>query len=486
MSYDLVIQGGTCVSASDMFEADIGIRNGRIAALGEGLTGRDVIDARGHLVMPGGIEAHAHIAQDSATGGMTADDYTSGSISAAFGGNSCIIPFAAQHRGMGVTETLDLYDSRAQGASVLDYGYHLIVSDPNDEVLSVELPAAIKRGVTSLKLFMTYDRMVVSDRQFLDVLSTAKAHGALTMVHAENAGMISWMTERLLAQGLTAPKYHALSHPALAEEEAIHRAICMAKLVDAPLLIVHVSTPEGAALVQSARSAGARIYGETCPQYLFLTREDMDKDGMQGAAFMCSPPLRDGAAQDALWQHIQAGTFDVVSSDHAPYRMDDSGKLAQGKDVPFTVIANGMPGIGARLPLLFSEGVGTGRISASDFVALSSTNAARLYGLLPRKGVLAIGADADIAIWDPQAQGVISVENQHDNMDYSPFEGRAVTGLPVTVLCRGQRVVEGGALHAKPGHGQFLKRDRFDARGRRGYTAPELDPAQNFGAQIAP
>lgn len=486
MRFDLVIKGGTCVTASEMFAADVGITGGRISALGEDLQGADIIDARGKLVMPGGIEAHCHIAQNSATGGLTADDYTSGSISAAFGGNSCILPFAAQHRGMGVTETLDLYDSRAQGASVLDYGYHLIVSDPTPEVLTHELPAAVARGVTSLKLFMTYDKMVVGDRQFLDVLTTAKAHGALTMVHAENAGMISWMTERLLEHGLIAPKYHALSHPALAEEEAIQRAISMAKLVDAPLLIVHVSTPEGARLVQDARNQGAKIYGETCPQYLFLTRDDMDRPAMDGAALMCSPPLRDAATQDALWRHIQAGTFDVVSSDHSPYRMDESGKLAGGEGAPFTAIANGMPGIGARLPLLFSEGVAKGRLTAPQFVALSATNAARLYGLLPRKGTLAIGADADIAIWDPTAEATLSVSNQHDNMDYSPFEGRNVTGLPIAVLSRGHRVIEGGKLHATAGHGQFLKRAPFDSTGRAGYLAPELDPSQNFGAHIAP
>lgn len=486
MSYDLVIKGGTCVTASEAFEADIGVKDGRIVVLGEDLQSDDVIDARGKLVMPGGIEAHAHIAQNSATGGMTADDYTSGSISAAFGGNSCIIPFAAQHRGMGVTRTLDLYDSRAKGASVLDYSYHLIVSDPTEKVLTEELPAAFERGITSFKLFMTYDKMLVNDAQFLDVLSVARTHGALTMVHAENAGMIKWMTDRLLARGLSAPKYHALSHPALAEEEAIHRAICLAKLVDAPLLIVHVSTPEGAALVAKARADGAKIYGETCPQYLFLTRDDMDKPGMEGAALMCSPPLRDTATQEVLWQHIQAGTFDVVSSDHSPYRMDESGKLAHGDNAPFTVIANGMPGIAARLPLLFSEGVGKGRLSLPEFVALSSTNAARLYGLLPQKGTLSIGADADIAIWDPLAKGTLSSENQHDNAGYSPFEGWDVTGLPKTVLSRGKRIIENDKLCAKAGHGKFLPRAKFDSTGRAGYLAPELDTRQNFGADIAP
>lgn len=484
MTYDLVIKGGTCVTASEQFKADIGIRDGKIAALADTLAGEQIVDATDKLVMPGGIEAHCHIAQNSATGGLTADDYTSGSISAAFGGNSCIIPFVAQHRGMGVTETLELYDSRSKGASVLDYGYHLILSDPTPEALENELPAAIARGITSLKLFMTYDKMVVHDKAFLDVLSVAKAHGAMTMVHAENAGMIAWMTEQLLTRGHSAPKYHALSHPVLAESEAINRAISMAKLVDAPLLIVHVSTPEGAALVQKARNEGAQIFGETCPQYLFLTREVMDRPGMEGAAFMCSPPLRDVATSEALWTHIQAGTFDVVSSDHSPYRMDEGGKLANGEGAPFTVIANGMPGIGARLPLLFSEGVSKGRISASQFVALSATNAARLYGLLPRKGTLAIGADADIAIWDGQAKGVISVSNQHDNMDYSAFEGWEVTGLPTHVFSRGAPVMANGELRAKAGHGVFLKRGPSGQSHRRGYTAPEFDLAQNFSTEL--
>ncbi|MEM9579337.1 MAG: dihydropyrimidinase, partial [Pseudomonadota bacterium] len=446
--------------------------------LGSGLNGDKTVDAKGRYVMPGGIEAHCHIAQNSATGGMTADDYRSGSISAAYGGNSCIIPFAAQHRGMGVTETLDLYGSRAAGASVLDYSYHLIVADPTPEVLARELPEAFARGVTSFKLFMTYDKMVVPDKAFLDVLSVARDHGALTMVHAENSGMIAWMTEQLLARGLTAPKYHAASHPALAEEEAIHRAICMAKLVDAPLLIVHVSTPEGAALVLNARNQGAKVFGETCPQYLFLTAAEMDLPGIVGAALMCSPPLRDHPTQAALWEHIRAGTFDVVSSDHSPYRMDETGKLAHGPDAPFTKIANGMPGIAARLPLMFSEGVVTGRISLKEFVALSSTNAARLYGLLPRKGTLAIGADADIALWDPDARWTITAENQHDNAGYSPFEGKAVQGKPTHVFSRGVAIIDDGALTAPKGHGQFLKRGPSGQSSQPGHQAPEMESLQ--------
>ncbi|WP_099823996.1 dihydropyrimidinase [Oceaniglobus indicus] len=483
--HDLVITGGTIVTAADTYRGDIGITDGKIAALGLGLEGRDTIDATDRLVLPGGIEAHCHIAQESATGGMTSDDYRSGSISAAFGGNSCFVPFAAQHRGMGVTETLDLYDSRATGASVIDWGYHLIVADPTEKVLTEELPLAFQRGVTSFKVFMTYDLMKIDDRQFLDILTVAREHGALTMVHAENSGMIAWMTKRLVDAGHVQPRYHAVSHPALAESEAVNRAISLAKLADAALLIVHVSTPEGAKLVSDARMEGAKIFGETCAQYLFLTRDDLDRPGMEGAKFMCSPPLRDTATQDALWRHLQAGTFSVFSSDHAPYRYDETGKLANGPEARFNQIANGMPGIGLRLPLLFSEGVNKGRITLQQFAALSASNAARLYGLT-EKGSIAIGMDADIALWDPNETRTVTAEDQHDNMDYTPFEGWSVTGWPTTVLTRGKRIVENGELVAKPGQGRYVARARIDLTGYPGHRAPELDPATNFGANIAP
>jgi dihydropyrimidinase len=486
MTMDLVIKNGTVVTASDTFRADIGISGGRITAIADSLSADREIDANGKLVLPGGIEAHCHIAQESATGGMTSDDYRSGSISAAFGGNSCFVPFAAQHRGMGVIETLDLYDSRAQGASVIDYGYHLIVANPTEKALAEELPQAFARGVTSFKVFMTYDLMKIDDGQFLDILSVAKSHGALTMVHAENSGIIKWISDRLVAAGHTEPRYHAISHPAAAEIEAINRAITLARFVDAPLLIVHVSTPEGAGLVAKARLEGAKIFGETCPQYLFLTKEDLDRPGMEGAKFMCSPPVRDTATQEALWRHLQAGTFSVFSSDHAPYRFDASGKLSKGPDATFKQIANGMPGIALRLPLLFSEGVRGGRITLNQFVALGSTNAAKLYGMHPQKGTFAIGADADIAIWDPDETRSVTVEDQHDNMDYTPFEGRQVTGWPVTVLSRGDFVIDAGKLVAEPGRGRFVARARPDFTGYPGACAPELDPAWNFGAEIAP
>lgn len=483
-TYDLVIRGGTVATATDTFRADVGIRDGRIVALAEALDGPDMIDATGKLVLPGGIEAHCHIAQESGMGLMTADDYETGSISAAFGGNSCFVPFAAQRRGTTIRETLDLYDSRAATKSVIDYSYHLIVTDPTELALTRELPEAFARGITSFKVFMTYDLSRIDDAQFLDILTCAKENGALTMVHAENNEMIKWMSKRLLAAGHVEPRYHAPSHPALAEEEAINRAISLARFVDAPLLIVHVSTPGGAALVREARASGAKIFGETCPQYLFLTRDDIDRPGREGAKYICSPPLRDAATQQALWRHIQTGTFSLVSSDHAPYRFDQSGKFHAGADASFQRIANGMPGIEMRLPLLFSEGVNKGRITLNQFVALSSTNAAKIYGLHPAKGAIAIGSDADIAIWDPDAVRVAG--EMHDAMDYNPFAGREVRGWPITVLTRGRRVVDRGELLARPGDGKFVARKPVDLTGMPGHRAVELDPATNFGARIAP
>ncbi len=458
MTLDLVITGGTIATATDTFRADIGIRGGRIAAIGEGLSAPDTIDATGQLVLPGGIEAHCHIAQESASGLMTADDYETGSISAAFGGNSSFIPFAAQQRGQSVADTIALYDSRATGKSVIDYSYHLIITDPTEQAVTTDLPAAFTRGITSFKVFMTYPLLAVDDTQFLAVLACAAEHGALTMVHAENMGIIAKATADLLAAGKTAPKYHAPSHPPLAEIEAINRAICLARTADAPLLIVHVSTPEGAALVREARAAGQPIYGETCPQYLFLTADDIDRPGYEGAKYVCSPPLRDEATQQALWRAIETESLSLVSSDHAPYRYDDTGKFAASPAPTFAQIANGMPGIELRLPMLFSAGVRTGRITLNQFVAYAATNAARLYGM-PRKGTIAIGADADIAIWNPDETRVVRHADLHDAMDYTPYEGMGVTGWPVTVLNRGRRIVENGALLAKPGDGAFVVRE---------------------------
>jgi len=484
-AFDTVIHGGRIVTASDIFDGDIGIVDGRIAAIGEKIAGGSRrIDAGGKLVVPGGIEAHAHIAQESSAGVMTADDYYSGSVSAAFGGNSSFIPFAAQHRGQSIAEVIATYDGRAAPHSVLDYSYHLIISDPSADVLA-ELPGVFARGITSFKVFMTYDLMNIGDGGMLDILTIAKTHGALTMVHAENNDMVKWMNKRLAAAGLTAPKYHAISRPELAEEEAINRAVSLAKLVDAALFIVHVSTAGGAAIVQREKLAGTKLFAETCPQYLALTRDDLDRPGMEGAKFICSPPLRDAATQEALWRHVQSGTFESVSSDHAPYRFDASGKFANGADAHYPKISNGMPGIAMRLPYLFSEGVAKGRITLQQFVALSSTNAAKTFGMA-KKGSIAPGYEADICIWDPEARRKATLADQHDNMDYTPFEGMEIEGWPVLTMNRGDVIVENGELKADRGRGRFIARSPVDLTGKPGYRAKEFDPAQNFGVEIAP
>jgi len=317
--------------------------------------------------------AHCNIEQESAAGIMTAEDYRSGSISAAFGGNTTIIPFAAQHRGQSLRDVVKEYHARAAPKSVIDYTFHLIISDPTDQVLGQELTALIMEGYTSFKVYMTYELLKIDDRQMLDVLSVARKHGAMTMVHAENNDVIDWLAARLLEAGNTAPKFHAMSHARIAESEASSRAIQLARLVDTPILIVHVSTEEAATAILSARNKGLKIFGETCPQYLFLTADDLDRDGMDGAKFCCSPPPRDANDQEAIWRGLKNDTFQVFSSDHAPYRFDDTGKLNAGPNPTFKKIANGVPGTELRSKLLFSEGVGKGQITINEFIALTST-----------------------------------------------------------------------------------------------------------------
>ena len=482
--FDLVLKGGTVVNTGSMGVADVAIAGGKIAALGQALRGREERDVSGKLVFPGGIETHCHIAQESATGAMTADDYRTGSISAAVGGNTTFVPFAAQHRGQAIPEVLETYDARAAPNAVIDYSYHLIVTDPTEAALSRDLPAAFARGITSFKVFLTYDKMIVSDQQFLDILVMARAHGGLTMVHAENNAMIAWMTRRLVERGYTAPRHHAASHPAAAEVEAVRRGIALASFVEAPLLFVHISTDAGARAIATARMAGHAILGETCPQYLFLTADDLNRPGAEGAKYICSPPLRDDATQTDLWRHLHAGTLELYSSDHAPYRFDAGGKLSAGPNPPFHRTANGMPGIELRLPLLFSEGVRTGRISLERFVALSAANAARIFGMADRKGAIAPGYDADIAVWDPEKRVTVTAAGLHDAMDYTPFEGRVLTGWPVTVINRGRGVVDDGALKGQPGDGVFVARNPFDARGFLPTRAAELSPERNFGAEL--
>jgi dihydropyrimidinase len=457
MAFDLVIRGGTVVTAEKTLRADIGINGETIAAVQPGVTGERTIDATGRLVMPGGIDSHCHVEQLSSTGKMCADDFYSATVAAAFGGTTTIIPFAAQHRGHSIVEVVDDYARRAAEKAVIDYGFHLIIADPTAKALDEELPQMVKRGITSFKVYMTYDLLRLTDEQMLDVLAAADRERALVMVHAENHEMIKWLAKRLLERGHTAPKFHMTSHHPLAEAEATHRVVAFSRLLDVPVLIVHVAGIEAVQTLRAAQTLGARVFAETCPQYLFLKAADADLPGLEGAKWCCSPPPRDEASQEAVWQGLQDGTFAVLSSDHAPYRFDESGKLPKGDETTFKDMANGVPGLQVRLPLLYSEGVGSRRLSLQEFVALTATNHARLYGL-PRKGVLEPGADADIAIWDPEKRVTITAAMMRDNVGYTPYEGRTVTGWPTTVLSRGRVVVEDDALKVARGSGRFIAR----------------------------
>jgi dihydropyrimidinase len=454
--FDLVVRGGTVVTAERTVQADIGVRGGKIVEIGAGLaSGKQEIDARGKLVMPGGIDSHCHVEQKSSAGVMCADDFYSATVAAAFGGTTTIIPFAAQHRGDSITSVVDDYSERAK-KSVVDYALHLIVSDPTPHALNEELPAMVKRGITSLKIYTTYELLRLKDDQVLDVLLAADRERALVMVHAENHEVIQWIARRLLERGHKAPKFHATSHHPIAESEATHRVIALTRILDVPALIVHISGSDAIETIRSAQTLGAKIHAESCPQYLFLTAGDIDKPGMEGAKFCCSPPPRDAASQEAVWRALKDGTIRIYSSDHAPYRYDETGKLPKGDETTFKDMANGVPGIQARMPLLFSEGVGQGRITLNEFVALTSTNHAQMYGIADRKGTLNVGADADIAVWDPQREVTLSAGMMKDNAGYTPYEGRLVKGWPVQVLVRGQVVVDEGRLLAQSGSGQYV------------------------------
>jgi dihydropyrimidinase len=468
MTFDTIIRGGTVATASDTFRADVGIRGGRIVALAEGLTrAAQTIDATGRLVLPGGIDSHVHIAQPSGPGIGMADDFESATRSAAFGGNTTVMPFCIQTKGGSIREALKGYHALADGKCYIDVSFHLIISDPSPAVLGQELPALVEDGYTSYKVFMTYQDLALSDFELLSVFASARETGALVMVHAENYDAIRFLTDRLEQAGKTAPQYHATSRPIPVEREATYRAISLAELIDVPIMIVHVSNGEAMEEIRRAQARGLKIYGETCPQYLVLTEKDLEGLNMEGAKYVCSPPPRDVASQQACWHGLQQKIFQLFSSDHCPFRYDDpAGKLNAKGRTSFRWVPNGIPGVETRLPILFSEGVGKGRMTLNDFVAFTATNHARMYGLYPRKGTIAIGADADIAIWDPARQVTITAAGLHHGSDYTPYEGFEVTGWPVTTIVRGTVVVDDGKLTGALGHGAYTKRARSEYVGR--------------------
>lgn len=459
---DLIITNGTVVTAGDVVRCDVGIKDGKIAQLGGDFgSAGETIDATGLYVMPGGIDSHVHISQPSGDGIVMADDFESGTRSALFGGNTMIMPFCLQESGQTLRQAIDAYREKAKGNCYTDVSFHLIISEPNDQVLGQELPAAVEDGYTSFKIFMTYEALRLNDAEILATMDTARRTGALVMVHCENEDAIQFLIGQHEEQGKLKPASHASTRPIAAEREATHRAVSLAEIVDVPVVIVHISNGEAIAEVKRARERGRKVVAETCPQYLMLTAKDLDGMDWEGAKFVCSPPPRTEAEQAQCWRGIETGAFDLFSSDHCPFRYeDDRGKLNPKGKTHFKHVPNGIPGVEMRAPILFSEGLMKGRIDACRFVAMTSTNHAKTYGLYPQKGTIAVGSDADITLWDPSVTKTVRHSELHDAADYSPYEGLELTGWPVAVVLGGRVMMRNGELLGNRGDGQYRARDR--------------------------
>jgi dihydropyrimidinase len=451
-----LIKNGTVVTATDLYAGDVLIDGERIATIGSSLTvtADRVIDALGKYVLPGGIDVHTHL--DMPFGGtMSADDFESGTIAAAHGGTTSIVDFAIQYKGQRLHDAWETWMKKADGKAAIDYGFHMIITDLTDQV-EEEMDALVRQGVTSFKLFMAYPGVfMLDDASIFRALLRSGKNGGTICMHAENGGVIDVLVKRALADGKTAPKYHALTRPARAEAEATHRAIALAEIADVPIYIVHLSAPEALEMVAEARDRGLPAYAETCPQYLFLSYDNYEETGFDGAKYVMSPPLRPKVAQDRLWNGLAGNDLQVISTDHCPFCMKEQKVL--GKD-DFSKIPNGAPGIETRMSLVFDGGVRSGRISLNRFVELTSTSPAKLFGLFPRKGTIAPGSDADIVIFDPKRTTRLSVASLHMKVDYNPYEGREVTGVPETVLSRGRVIIDQGKFVGRAGDGAFIKR----------------------------
>lgn len=468
--FDLVIQNGTVVTAADIIRCDVGIKDGKVAALAGRLTdGDEVVDADGLYVLPGGIDAHVHLDEPPFYGILLNDSFESGTKAAAHGGTTTIISFAQQKRGKPLRESIDEYHEMAANKAVIDYGFHVILSDPNEQVVNEEIPVLIDEGYTSYKCFMTYDGYL-DDGQILRTLEMAKRERAMVMIHAENEHCIRHMAKKFTDEGHTSLDYFPKMAPMCVEREGTHRAISMSELIDTPILLVHVSGREAMDQIRWGQDRGLKIYGETCPQYLLLSDDVYDTQGWEAAKYLFAPPPRDSINRDALWRGVATGMFQVISSDHNAFQFDSpAGKKAGGPEPHFRQVAPGVPGIEARLALVFSEGVSRGRIDINTFVATTATNPAKIYGLYPRKGTIAVGADADIAIWDPDMERTISHDTLHEEVDFTPYEGIEVKGWPVKVYSRGDLIVADDHYVGDDGRGQFLRRNRVDVEAARGY-----------------
>ena len=451
-----LIKSGTVVTASDQYPGDVLIEDEKIAVIGTslGMPADKVIDATGKYVLPGGIDVHTHL--DMPFGGtVSSDDFETGTTAAAWGGTTTIVDFAIQYKGQTLHHAWETWMKKAENKAVIDYGFHLIMTDLNDQT-EIEMDALVRQGVSSFKLFMAYRGVFMLDDGsiFKALLRTARNGGTICM-HAENGDVIDVLVQRALAEGKTAPKYHALTRPARAEAEATHRAIALAEIADVPIYIVHLSSAEALEMVTEARDRGLPAYAETCPQYLFLSYDNYEEPGFDGAKYVMSPPLRERARQDELWRGLRFNDLQCVSTDHCPFCMKEQKELGRND---FSKIPNGAPGIETRLSLVYDGGVRTGRISLNRFVELTSTSPAKIFGLFPRKGTIAPGSDADIVVFDPNRTMTLSARTLHMNVDYNPYEGRQVTGATETVLVRGRPVVENGQFVGRAGSGVFLKR----------------------------
>ncbi len=452
-----LVRNGTIVTAERTYDADILIEGETIKDIARDLPSGSVdkiIDASGMYVLPGGIDAHTHL--DMPFGGTTSsDDFETGTRAAAFGGTTTLVDFAIQPKGTRMRDALDAWWKKADGKASIDYGLHMIVTDLPDAGLE-DMDDMVAEGVASFKLFMAYPGvLMVDDGTIFKAMSRTGKNGALICMHAENGSVIDVIVQRALAEGKTAPVYHALTRPVTAEAEAVHRAIAMAEIAGAPVYIVHLSSEAALNEVRAARDRGVPVFAETCPQYLLLSIEELERPGFEGAKYVFTPPLREKSNLPKLWDGLKHDHLQVVSTDHCPFCYEDQKIL--GRD-SFAKIPNGGPGIENRLQLLFHHGVNQGKLSLNRFVEVVSTTPARLFGLYPRKGTIAPGSDADLVIWDPNADHVISARTHHMRVDYSMFEGWKVKGNARTVLSRGDVIVENGHYFGRAGRGQFLKR----------------------------